>query len=226
MDYTNDNFIRVIIAASWIIPLLFSVIPHEVAHGYIALRLGDNTAKEMGRLSLNPLRHIDFYGTIVIPAFLILSNTGFVFGYARPVPVNFANFKNYRKGMILVSLAGPLTNFILAAIFLAIIIMLKSMSIPKNIISVFLYTSFVNTALLNTVLGIFNLIPLPPLDGGKIAIGLLPQKAAAKYAKLDSKAGFIILIILLILPRIFGDEYNLIGRFISFFTDSLFNFVF
>ncbi|MDA3900437.1 MAG: site-2 protease family protein [Spirochaetes bacterium] len=221
MNINDDTIISIIMAATWIIPLLFSIIPHEVAHGYVAYRLGDPTAKEAGRLSLNPIKHIDLYGTIIIPIFLMASNTGFVFGYAKPVPVNFSRLKDPRRGMILVAASGPCTNFILAGLFTVFLYLLQSFSSLENIIPVFFYTSFMNTILLNLVLGIFNLLPLPPLDGGKIVMGLLPPSLGSRYAKLDGRLGFIILIILIFMPRILGEQFNVIGKFIDFFINAI-----
>ena len=188
------------LALSFIInlPALFiALVVHEYAHGFVAHKLGDNTAKFMGRLTFNPLAHIDLFGTILLPLMLILSSSPIVFGYAKPVPVNFYNLANPKRDMIWVGLAGPLANFIIAALTFLILV---SGYIDHSGIMRFLVT----VMLINLVLGVFNLIPIPPLDGSRILMGLLPRKLAALYARITPMHGMIILIILLsILRRVF-----------------------
>ncbi len=188
------------LALSFIInlPALFvALVVHEYAHGFVAHKLGDNTAKFMGRLTFNPLAHIDLFGTIILPLMLILSRSPVVFGYAKPVPVNFYNLRNPKKDMIWVGLAGPLANFIVAA--LTFLILLTGYINHSGILG-FLVT----VMLINLVLGVFNLIPIPPLDGSRILMGLLPRKLAVLYARITPMHGMIILIILLsILRRVF-----------------------
>ncbi|MFH1354073.1 MAG: site-2 protease family protein [bacterium] len=151
-----------------ILGLAVAIILHEVAHGYAALRLGDPTAYYAGRLSLNPIKHVDLWGTILIPAFLILSGTGFVFGWAKPVPVNYYNLRHGKYGPLLVALAGPATNFVMLAVFG----MLARIS-PVGTALPFL---FVTMAMINGVLMLFNLIPLPPLDGSKVLYVFLERR--------------------------------------------------
>lgn len=151
-----------------IIALAIGIIFHEVAHGYAALWLGDPTAKYAGRLSLNPIKHIDLWGTILIPLFLMLSGVGFVFGWAKPVPVNYYNLRDGRYGPLLVALAGPLTNFLIVAIF-----GLLTRFAPADTALPYL---FVQIALTSAVLMLFNLIPVPPLDGSKVLYVFLEER--------------------------------------------------
>jgi Zn-dependent protease len=180
-------------------PLLLAVILHEIAHGLVAERLGDPTARSLGRISLNPIVHIDFFLTILVPTILILAGSPIIFGGAKPVPVNPIYFQNPRKGMVWVAIAGPITNFILAGIFFVLFYVIHSIKI-ESIVFVFphqlLMLWCIYSVMINLVLGIFNLIPVPPLDGGRIAVGLLPLAVAKKLARLE---GFGILIVLVIL---------------------------
>lgn len=161
--------------------LFIAIIFHEVAHGFVAYRLGDNTAKEAGRLTLNPLKHLDLTGFL----FLLL----FKFGWAKPVPINSFNFKNRRLGMILVSLAGPLTNFILAIIFGSVL--------GSNIITYDIFFNIIIIAMwYNVMLGVFNLLPFPPLDGSKIFASLLPHKLEFYFYKYEKYLYFILIILI------------------------------
>jgi Zn-dependent protease len=170
----------------------------------VANRLGDPTAKQMGRLTLNPISHIDLFGTVLLPLLLIVVNAPFVFGYAKPVPVNFYNLNNPKRDMIWVALAGPLTNLILATASALILKLLLSMQMPAdgNLSSVLVSTLTPlalmarNSIIINVVLAVFNAFPLPPLDGGRVAVGLLPQPFSSMLARVEP-FGFIILILLL-----------------------------
>lgn len=170
----------------------------------MANRLGDPTAKQMGRLTLNPISHIDLFGTVLLPLLLIVVNAPFVFGYAKPVPVNFYNLNNPKRDMIWVALAGPLTNLILATASALILKLLLSMQMPAdgNLSSVLVSTLTPlalmarNSIIINVVLAVFNAFPLPPLDGGRVAVGLLPQPFSSMLARVEP-FGFIILILLL-----------------------------
>ena len=166
-----------------------AVVIHEFAHGWMAYKLGDPTAKHSGRLTLNPIAHIDPMGTIILPLFLIMTGSPILFGWAKPVPVNFRALHNPKKDMIWVGLAGPGANIILA-IIISLIIKLKVVFIPFQILEYFMA--------LNLVLAIFNLIPIPPLDGSRVIMGLLPAKLAYQYIQLE-RFGFIIIVIMLYL---------------------------
>lgn len=176
-----------------IIILLFSVILHEVMHGYVALKFGDHTAEHAGRLTLNPIPHIDLFGTILLPALLIFTGSPILFGWAKPVPVNPLNFTNLRKGELFVSGAGILANFGLA--LLAALIFQILNTLPQQF-PAFVGNILTFAVLINLVLGLFNLLPIPPLDGSKILISQLPYNLARSYQRIEPY-GFLILLILL-----------------------------
>ncbi|MFH1411041.1 MAG: site-2 protease family protein [Candidatus Omnitrophota bacterium] len=165
---------------------------HEFAHGYAAYRLGDTTARDAGRLTLNPLAHIDPVGTVMLPAMLAITHSPVIFGWAKPVPIDPRNFKDPAKGMLLTSLAGPASNFLLAFLF--------GMILRTHLFAAYsaLWSFLVSGIMISLVLGIFNLVPIPPLDGSGILAALLPPKAAVKFM-LMRKYGFIVLIGLLYL---------------------------
>lgn len=191
--------------AALIVPLILAIVFHEVAHGWMARALGDPTAAEMKRLSLNPLRHVDPIGTIVLPGFLKLVG-GPVVGWAKPVPVNKWRLRNPRYGMMAVAAAGPATNLVLAAIgavLLGLLLRPYGDLGQAGGLTAFLIANLFNFILINIFLALFNLLPLPPFDGSHIVEGLLPREAAQKYERLRPY-GFPLLIILLIaLPSVF-----------------------
>lgn len=174
------------------LPILFAITVHEAAHGYVAKYFGDLTADRMGRISLNPLKHIDPFGTILLPALTVMLG-GILFGWAKPVPVNFANLRNPKKDMLWVAAAGPAANFVMA-IFWALMIKL-SINMPETIAYPLALMGNAGVTI-NVVLMVLNLLPLPPLDGGRIAVSLLPHDLARPFAETE-RYGFIILIVLL-----------------------------
>lgn len=179
-----------------IVILLFSVIVHEVMHGLVALKFGDHTAENAGRLTLNPIPHIDLFGTILLPGLLIFTGSPILFGWAKPVPVNPLNFSNLRKGELFVSAAGILANFGLAIAAALIYHLLNAL--PQNFPAI-IGALLRFTITINLVLGVFNLFPIPPLDGSKILMSQLPYNLAKAYSRIEPY-GILILLILMMVP--------------------------
>ena len=171
----------------WIIPVLFAITLHEAAHGWIAGKFGDHTARMMGRVTLNPVKHIDPVGTILVPAALLIMSTGFIFGWAKPVPINFNALRSPKSGMIWVALAGPGANLIMAIGWLLVFFLATNMNIP------ILQRMADAGILINILLAVFNLLPIPPLDGSRVISALLPNPLAYRYNQLE-QYGFFILI--------------------------------
>jgi Zn-dependent protease len=192
-------------ASVWVLPLLFAITFHEAAHGFAAHRLGDDTAYQLGRVSFNPLRHIDPFGTIILPAMLLLSHSPFLFGYAKPVPVNFKNLHNPRLDMVWVALAGPATNIILALIAA---LAFHALPLAPADTAQWIADNLKNTLVINVVLAVFNMLPIPPLDGGRVAVGLLPNFLAYPLSRLEP-FGMLILIGFLILLPLAGSQLGL-----------------
>ncbi len=184
----------------WVLPVLVAVIMHELAHGYSAYLLGDPTAARMGRLTLNPIAHIDLLGTLLLPFLLIMTGAPFLFGYAKPVPVDFTNLRNPRRDMVRVAAAGPIMNLILAGLSAFVLKFLLSLQlITDGLVA----RNLLNSVLINVVLAVFNLFPLPPLDGGRVATGLLPRQPALALARLEPYG--MLIVIFLLMTGILGD---------------------
>jgi Zn-dependent protease len=188
----------------WAMPILIAIVFHEVAHGWVANRLGDDTAARMGRLTLNPVSHIDLFGTILLPLLLIIARSPFLFGYAKPVPVNFYNLKNPKRDMIWVALAGPATNIFLAFCSVLALRFLLSLDFGSQgssgsfLLAVLTPVALMakNSVVINVVLAVFNIFPIPPLDGGRVLVGLLPEPHSTTVARIEPY-GFLIIVFLL-----------------------------
>ena len=189
----------------WVLPLVIAITFHEAAHGFVAYHFGDNTAWDQGRVSFNPLRHIDPFGTLIMPAILLLSHSPFLFGYAKPVPVNFRALRHPRSGMVWVALAGPATNIALA-LFAALAFHGLGLLPPEA--AGWLADNLKNALVINVILAIFNMLPIPPLDGGRVAVGLLPRVLAAPLARLEPFGMLILIGILIVLP-LAGAQFGL-----------------
>ena len=189
----------------WVLPLLIAITFHEAAHAFVAYKLGDNTAWQLGRVSFNPLKHIDPFGTVILPGVLLLAHSPFLFGYAKPVPVNFRNLNHPRLDMVWVALAGPATNIILATL---VAFAFHALPLVPADAAKWTADNLKNAFLINIVLAIFNMMPIPPLDGGRVAVGLLPQVLAYPLSRLEPY-GMLILLGLLILLPVIGAQLGL-----------------
>jgi Zn-dependent protease len=206
--------------ATWLVPLVIAIVFHEVAHGLVARRLGDPTAQQMGRLTLNPFKHIDPFGTIILPIALAITHAP-IFGWAKPVPVRHDRMRHPRRDMALVALAGPGMNFLLA--IAATFILAFGLSLGGGepmTVGGFIASNALNFLLINIFLAVFNLIPLPPFDGGHVVEGLLPPPMAASFRRLGRYSLLILVVLLLLLPMI-SPSADIIGRLISPIVDSL-----
>ncbi len=200
--------------AVWGLPVLAAIILHEVSHGFVANRLGDPTARRAGRLTLNPFPHVDPIGTLLLPGFLLLMSSPFVFGYAKPVPVNFRNLRNPKRDMIWVAAAGPLTNIALAIASALVFRGLAGTQVIAGTWSAVLLMALASmlqaSVVINIVLAVFNLLPILPLDGGRVLTGLLPVPQAMAFSRLEPY-GFVIIVLLLAsgaLDRVIGPVIN------------------
>ena len=215
--------------AVFALPVLFAITLHEAAHGYVARHFGDMTAFAAGRISLNPLRHIDLVGTIIVPLVSLLL-ADILFGWAKPVPVNFANLRNPKKDMLWVAAAGPFSN-LLMALGWALALKLGAGLAPGSSGAVWLVLSAACGIFVNVILMVLNLLPLPPLDGGRIAVSLLPHRLAWKFAQIE-RYGFMILIVLLftgalgiILWPLINLSISGIGALFGFAPEDLFRLI-
>ena len=212
-------------ATTWVLPVIFAVTFHEAAHGFVAHRFGDDTAWQLGRVTFNPLKHVDPFGTIVLPAILILIRSPFLFGYAKPVPVNFGRLRPFRAGMICVALAGPGTNVLLAILSA---LLFYGIEFLPSVSTDWAARNLVHSIQLNAVLCVFNMLPLPPLDGGRVAVGLLPRFLALPLARLEPYGMVILLLLLFVLPylgRETGVDLNILAWLIAGPTEALIRFV-
>lgn len=197
-----DNVVYQI--AAWLIPLIIAIVFHEVAHGYVAFLLGDRTAQRLGRLTLNPIRHVDPVGTVVLPLVLALAHAP-IFGWAKPVPVITSRMRNPQLDMALVAMAGPASNLVLgfvAALGIALVARAAGGALPETGVAYFLFLNLINFLRINIFLAIFNMLPLPPFDGGHVVAAVLPKSLAAPYAQLGRYGFLIMLGLLVILPTI------------------------
>ena len=212
-------------ASVWVLPLLFAITFHEAAHAFVAHYFGDNTAYDLGRVSANPVRHIDPFGTLFLPGMLLLSQSPFLFGYAKPVPVIFKNLRNPRVGMILVALAGPATNIAMA---LAAALLFHIVALVPEGAAQWVTDNLKNALVINVVLAVFNMIPIPPLDGGRVAVGILPRVLAVPLARLEPFGMMILIGFLFLLPLAgsqFGLNLDVISSYLRASTDTIIRFI-
>src|SRR5262245_38845075 len=198
-------------ASTWVIPVVLAITLHEAAHGFVAHWFGDDTAWRLGRVSLNPFKHIDPFGTIVLPGLLLLMRAPFLFGYAKPVPVNFGALRNPRRDMIWVAAAGPATNLLMAV---AAALLAHVVGLLPQATHLWLLQNLQNALVLNVMLAAFNMIPLPPLDGGRVLLGLLPAPLAVPFARLERHGMLILIALLFVLPLVgeqLGRDLNVVG---------------
>ncbi len=212
MDFDIEKIIYT--AAVWALPVLFAITLHEVAHGWVASKLGDSTAKMLGRLSLNPIKHIDPIGTIVVPLVMVLVS-GFAFGWAKPVPVNMNNLNNPRKDMAIVAIAGPLANVAMAIMWIIFLKLVTLLVTDANIAKGLMAMGQAGI-IINLVLFVFNLFPIPPLDGSKVLSGFLPRSAALLMDKIEPYGFFIVIGLLY-----FGILGAVMNPIISYFMSTI-----
>lgn len=207
--------ITIYTASTWVLPLLLAITLHEAAHGYVARIFGDDTASRLGRVSLNPLNHVDPFGTVLLPALLLIFHSPFLFGYAKPVPVNFRRLRNPRRDMIWVAAAGPAMNLAMAT---AAALLIHGVGVlPPGIVQ-WCLANLGNAITINVILAVFNMIPVPPLDGGRVLVGVLPNALAEPIAALEPYGMMIVIGVFFLLPMLqaqMGIDINLFAQIVT-----------
>ena len=222
---TLDPGINFFVISVWVLPVLLAITLHEAAHAWVAWKLGDDTAKRQGRVTANPINHVDPIGTFLLPGFLLLTGSSFLFGWARPVPVAFQRLRNPRRDMVLVAIAGPASNLAMAIIAALLIHLVEYV---PTVATEWVAQNLMNAIRINLLLAAFNMLPIPPLDGGRVAVGLLPDFLARPLASVERYGFMILLGVLLFLPMVgnfIGIKINLFAAVISPMIKFLYDFV-